>query len=318
LATDSVFAVVNPEAGNGRTRKAWKQLQGPLEERLGKIDWRQTERPGHGTELALRALDGGYEFIVSVGGDGTHHEVTNAFVGTAGSQYPHAVFAPLSMGTGSDLAKTLRIPRNPESAIEIIARKRVVAFDAGMVRYWDLGGQNRERAFINIASFGISGQVDIRVNRTSKALGGFFSFLWASLATLLTYRAQPLRYSLDGGPWQECRSVLAVAANGQYFGGGMWVAPSADPSDGLFYILVAREMSLVSLLILFAKLYRGTHIGHSKVEIYQARSLKAESSDQVWLDVDGEPLGTLPCSFEIVPKALNVVVGPEFRSSEHN
>jgi diacylglycerol kinase family enzyme len=134
--------------------------------------------------------------------------------------------------------------------------------------------------------------------------------------TLLTHRAKLVRYAVDGGPWREERIIMIVLANGQYFGGGMWVAPMARPDDAVFEVIVAREMTLLQLLPLLGKLYKGTHLPHPEVEALRARSLVAESPETVWLDVDGEPLGTLPAEFRIRPRALKVVVGPGFRPTD--
>ncbi len=316
LPPSAIHAIVNPASGNGRTRMEWPRLLALLEARLGKITWEWTEGPGHATQLACQALSSGCEHIWSVGGDGTHHEVANAFVGPEGPLFPQAILAPLSRGTGSDLGRSLSIPKEPEAAIEALAQGRIESLDVGWLRYRDPSGANREQAFLNIASMGIGGEVDIRVNRTTKALGGFVSFLWATLATLLTFQAKTVRLSVDGGPWREERIMIVAVANGQYFGGGMWVAPPARPDDGIFEVILVREMGRVELVGQLAKLYKGTHLTHPKVEAFQARSLVAESPDLVWLDVDGEPLGNLPAEFRVFPGAIKVSVGPEFSPAE--
>jgi diacylglycerol kinase (ATP) len=305
-------AIVNPASGNGRTRGDWPQILTHLESRLGKISWEWTEGPGNATELTRRALGEGHRHILSVGGDGTHNEILNAFLGPNGNQYPEAVLIPISRGTGGDLARTLGFPRHPEKALQALDLDRIASVDAGWIAYHDPQGHERERAFLNVSSLGIGGEVDLRVNRTTKAFGGFASFLWATLATLAQYKPKRVRFCLDQGSWREEEVILIAVANGQFFGGGMWVAPKARIDDGEFHVIAARSMGLLELLPLLAKLYRGAHLGHPKVEDHRARTLVAESSDEVWLDVDGEPLGTLPAEFRILPRALNVVVGPGF------
>jgi YegS/Rv2252/BmrU family lipid kinase len=312
LSSKAAHAIVNPASGNGRTRREWPRLLELLQARLGPVSWEWTEGPGHATRLALQALLKGCDRIWSVGGDGTHHEVANAFVGPNGPLFPHAVLAPLSRGTGSDLAKSLCIPKEPEAALDALARGLVASLDVGWIRYQDPKGEEHGEAFLNITSMGIGGEVDIRVNRSSKVLGGFISFLWATLATLLTYQAKTVRFSVDGGAWREEKIMIVAVANGQYFGGGMWIAPPARPDDGAFEVVLVREMGRLALVGQLGRLYKGTHLSHPKVEAFQARGLMADSRDLVWLDVDGEPLGSLPVEFRILPGALRVVVGPGF------
>jgi YegS/Rv2252/BmrU family lipid kinase len=257
-------------------------------------------------------LERGVTHVVSVGGDGTHSEIANAFVGPDGALFPQAALVPLSRGTGGDLVRTLGLPRDPHRSVRDLDLERTALIDVGWLRFRDPRGKDAERAFLNVASLGMGGEVDLRVNRTSKALGGFASFLWATLATLVSYRAKRVRFSLNRGPWREEEVILIAVANGQFFGGGMWVAPTARIVDGELAAIAARNMNLLELLPLLAKLYRGAHLGHPKVEDHRIRSLVAESPDEVWLDVDGEPLGTLPVEFRVLPGALRILVGPEF------
>jgi len=309
-------AIVNPAAANGRVRKEWPRLQALLTARMVGLTWEETQGPGHATSLARTALETGATHVLSVGGDGTHSEIVNAFVGPGGALFPQATLVPLSRGTGGDLVKTLGLPKEPDRAVQDLDLERTAMVDVGWLRFRDPQGENRERAFLNVASLGIGGEVDLRVNRTTKALGGFASFLWGTLATLISYRAKRVRFSSDQGPWREEHVILIAIANGQFFGGGMWVAPMARIQDGEFHTITARSMGLLELLPLLAKLYRGAHLGHPKVEDHRVRTLVAESTDEVWLDVDGEPLGTLPAEFRILPGALRVLVGPGFLDKE--
>jgi|YNPNPStandDraft_1061719.scaffolds.fasta_scaffold00318_26 diacylglycerol kinase (ATP) len=309
-----LHAVVNPASANGRTRKEWPRLLRLMEARLGDVSWDMTAGPGHATELAEKALQSGCTLVLSVGGDGTHQEVANAFLGPQGPRYPQAAMGILSRGTGGDLARSLGIPREPGKAIASLAEGRLASIDAGWIQYRDPAGMGRQRAFLNVASLGIGGEVDLRVNQTSKAMGGFVSFLFATMVTLLAYKGKQVRLSLDGGLWIEQSVILIAVANGQYFGGGMWVAPTARVDDGAFSVVLVKDMRLLELLPQLGKIYRGTHLAHPKVEVFEAGSVAAESRDEVWLDVDGEPLGTLPVKLHILPGALKVLVGPGFRS----
>lgn len=308
-----IHAIVNPASANGRTRKEWPRLLRLMEAKLGEITWEMTEGPGHATGLAAKALQSGCTHILSVGGDGTHQEVANAFLGPEGPLYPDAIMGILSRGTGGDLVKSLGIPRRPAEAIACLARERVTHMDAGWIRYRDPAGIERQRAFLNVASLGIGGEVDLRVNRTSKALGGFISFLWATMVTLMTFKGKHITLSLDGGPCTEHDVILTAVANGQYFGGGMWVAPTARVDDGAFSVVLVRDMGLLELLPQLGRVYRGTHLTHSKVELFQAKRVVAESRDEVWLDVDGEPLGGLPVELRLLPRAIRIVVGAGFQ-----
>jgi len=105
-------------------------------------------------------------------------------------------------------------------------------------------------------------------------------------------------------------NTVAVA-NGKYFGGAMMVAPNAEVDDGLFDVIAMGDFSFGDLLKSGRRLYKGTHLAMDKVTARRARTVDAEPVDpgaKVELDVDGEPLGTLPARFELVPGALWMVV----------
>ena len=98
-----------------------------------------------------------------------------------------------------------------------------------------------------------------------------------------------------------------AVANGRYFGGGMMMAPEALLDDGQFDVVTIGDIRKATLLRLFSRVYKGTHLGTPKVSLRRARKIIAEPvnpEDEVLLDVDGEAPGRLPATFELLPKAI--------------
>ena len=95
-----------------------------------------------------------------------------------------------------------------------------------------------------------------------------------------------------------------AVANGQYFGGGMWIAPKAKVDDGLFDIVILGDLSVADMALRSGDIYKGKHLNWSKVSYLQGKKLVATSSEEVLLDVDGEPLGRLPATFEILTASI--------------
>lgn len=300
------YFVVNPRSANGRTGKAWPEIRALAEKALGEASFAFTERQWHACELARTAIKDGFELIVSVGGDGTNNEVVNGFFEQGKPVNPEAVLAVVCSGTGSDLIKTLKIPRDYHEAVPMLAGLSAKPTDVGRMTLRSHEGKDIRRYFINIASFGVGGEVDERVNRTSKALGGKASFLWASLLGSLAYKNKTVSIRVDGGEPFERRIFLAAVGNGQFFGAGMRVAPAAAVDDGLFDLAILGDFSFFEQLKLMGSIYKGEHLNLPKVEIMRARKVEADSSERVLLDVDGEQPGTLPATFEIMPSAIKV------------
>jgi len=306
-----VAAIVNPKSAGGNTAKLWPSIKAELEKSVGEFSTTFTTAPNQAPELSRRALKDGAKLVISVGGDGTANEVVNGFFEDEAPVNPDAEFAVISMGTGSDLIKTLGIPKPFAEAAKVIASGTTRTIDVGLMTLFDHDGNEVPRYFVNIASFGIGGEVDERVNRSKKRLGGFLSFLLASTAALMTYKHKPVEIQLDDMPVIKQRILLCAVANGRFFGGGMMIAPNAEIDDGLFDVVIIGESSKLQLFRRMPKIYSGAHLSNPGVEVYRAKRVVARSPERVLLDVDGEQPGKIDSTFEIVPSALRVRVPKE-------
>ncbi len=301
--------IVNPLSANGSTGRLWNQLRGAIEVHVGKADFAFTTSANHATTLARQALHEGFDLIVAVGGDGTLNEVVNGFFEGGSLINPNAALAVIPRGTGCDFVKTAGISKDTSEAARIMCGKTIKKCDVGHLTCADGNGGNIERYFINIADFGIGGETVERVNTTTKAFGGFLSFFYGAVSTLLTYKSKEVHIRVDETYQGETLINNVVVANGQYFGGGMQVAPHAILDDGWFDILIIEHMGRIESLANITKLYKGAHLGHPKIKFMRGKSLFAESSERVLLDVEGEQVGMLPVRFDLIPAAINVKVG---------
>ena len=299
--------IVNPNAAMGAVSKAWPQIEAVAKDRLVSFQAFHTIGPGDAINLTRRALMEGTEIVVCIGGDGTLNEVINGFMREGGPLRQDARLAFIPIGTGCDFIKTVPIPRDANRVFDLILDSRARAIDLGLLRYRDHQGRPASRYFHNLTSFGLGGEVDERVNRTTKALGGFVSFIWATLISLLIYDKKRVHLTVDNSFDQEIIIWNIAVANGQYHGGGMWVAPDAAVDDGLFHITVIGDLSLPQVFLNLPKLYNGKILEVNKVFTLTGKRLEAYSDQRVLLDVDGEQPGQLPVSIEIVPGALHLI-----------
>ncbi len=306
--TWKTLVVMNPNSSNGRTGRLWPSLEPSLRGVIGVYDLAVTSRTKEATDLTRNALSHGYERIVSVGGDGTHHEVINGFFDGETALAPTALLSVITSGTGGDFRKTFGVPPGPEAAIERLGNATVRPIDVGRFWYTDARGERRIGHFLNILSFGIGGLVDHTVNTTTKMLGGKASFFLGTLRAFMKYRPQTVKIRVDGGPWRETTIHNIAVANGQFFGGGMNVAPEAQPDDGLFDIVGFEHMTTTGFLAMAKQIYRGSHIGNQGVTHTRATVLEAESTEDVLLDVDGEQEGRLPIRIQLIPCCLNLLI----------
>ncbi len=306
-----VAAVVNPHSSGGKTARRWPELSALLERRLGPVATRFTDRQGAGIPLTRDLLRDGYDLIVAAGGDGTINEVANGFFDQASLIQPQATLAILPLGTGGDFRRTLEIPRNPVEAIDILASGIPALIDVGKVLFCANNGSPGSRYFVNLVSFGMGGQVAARSKNFMGCFGGKAAFFWATIMTFLSYRGRKIQMTLDGnaGPLPLFISNVAVG-NGQFHGGGMWPCPAAILNDGVFDVTIIDYAGALELLRSISMLYSGKVYSHPKVRHFEAGRIFAESDSPTRIEIDGEPLGTLPVEITILPRKLPVMVPP--------
>ncbi len=308
--------VVNPRSAAGATLRRFENVRQRFSARLaqqgGTVDVKLTERPRHATELARQAVKDGADVVVAVGGDGTNNEVVNGFFDESGERIKSPTcFAVVTSGTGGDFRRAFGWTTEPLDDLERLARFQKRRIDVGRLRCIDERGQPVMRHFVNISSFGMSGVVVDVVNKSSKKLGAKLSFMAGSVRTMATYQNQRVSIAIDDQPAVVEDVTVCAVANGQYFGGGMWVAPDASPSDGSFDAVIVRGGGLGFWVKHGLKIYTGKHKELPEVRISRCHKLTAspvKSGEKVFIDLDGEQPGVLPATWEIVPATLDLLV----------
>jgi YegS/Rv2252/BmrU family lipid kinase len=292
-ANGAIF-LVNPASGNGATGKRWPDLRRRAADLGLDGDVVLSEYPGHLAEAARDA--GGDRLLVVVGGDGTMNEVVNGAAETS------AEIAVLPNGTGQDFGRTHAIPTGFDDAVRVALDGETRTIDVGRVALGD-----ETRYFANVGSAGMSGSVAHRANSMSKALGGRVTFFYALTREFLAWQNTEVTVRVDGG---EVRGAMhdVIVAIGQWHGGGMKLAPDASPDDGLFDVVLIGDVNKLDFLTTAPKLYSGKYLSHSKVDHLRSATIEIDGAEPLPVEVDGEPIGTTPARFEVVPAALRVRV----------
>jgi len=168
----------------------------------------------------------------------------------------------------------------------------------------------RTSYFLNVASVGVSALITQLVNRSSRVLGVQTAFLIGSVRGILRHENHVVRIRVDGREVFEGPLVVATAANGRYFGGGMQVAPRARFDDAELDVVIISDLSKPRLLAKLVKLYTGAHMGDAAVTFFRGRRIEFEAaSTPVRIEADGEPLGVTAARVDILPAAITLI-GP--------
>ena len=303
------LAVINPHSGGGRTGAQRGAIEAALKTTLGDVTTVATLRAGDATRLVAEGLGAGYRRIVAIGGDGTLNEAVNGFFRDGVPIAPDAHFSFAMSGSGGDFRRTFGVEGNTLSAIAALKDAQPRQIDLGRVTFATPRGKEL-RLFINIASFGLSGEVVNRVNRAriAKWFGGPFAFKWHSTMAALTFKPWRVRLSIDDSFYEEIEISTVAVCNGRFFGGGMKIAPDAAPDDGLFDVVIIAETKTREMIARMNDIYSGTHIQHPNVRVLRGRRVIAApvAGRAAFAERDGEGGMQLPASFELLPGALNL------------
>lgn len=296
--------IANPSAGRGGA-STLARLRAALTERGVDHEVVVTDRAGAATALARTAVDAGRRFLVAVGGDGTVHEVVNGMVDAdAGTAHAEGlVLGVVSSGSGCDLVRTFGLDRDPETLAAHLASTDVLPLDLGRVRYLGRDGSPQVRVFANIAEVGFGGQVARTAARLPRRLGPA-RYSVGIVATWGAFRRVPARVEHDGGV-HEAALCNVVVANGQFFGGGMHVAPRALPTDGRLN-LQAWVGSPTDVLRASRQLRTGAHLARPDVHEWQSVNVHVESRRPLAIEADGEALGLSPATFDVLPRVIGL------------
>ncbi len=293
--TSEIALFVNPTAGRGRGAHA----AGPAAHALRAAGFTVRTVQGADADDALvrarAAVGEGTGALIAVGGDGM---VSLALQAVAGTGTPLGVVA---VGTGNDFARCNDLPvRDPAAAGQQVAR----ALLHGTTRALDLGRAD-DRWFGTVLASGFDSRVNDRGNRM-KWPTGRRRYDLAMIAELAGLRPIPYRIRLDDGPVRELAATLVAVGNGPTYGGGMRICPGAAMDDGLLDITVVGPCSRTTLLRVFPRVFRGTHVSHPAVTVHRAARV-ALAADAVSAYADGERIGPLPVTVEAVAGAVRLL-----------
>lgn len=305
----SIYFIVNPNAGNGRCRKIWDRIETLLiDEQVSFLAF-YTEYPGHAKKLAgqIAAKHDGETIIVTVGGDGTLHEVMNGV-----TRNKNVILGFIPGGSGNDFSRGFKIPSNPVKALQVLLRlikSDPVQIDNGKMTLAD----GAEEFFINNMGAGFDALIAYQVNHSpikailNKLSLGRLAYVYFLLKELFTFKPTTIDIAIDGKKYSFKQSWFVTVSNQPYYGGGMKIAPAAIPDDGLLDITVVHELSRWKLLLVFISVFWGKHIFFQEVKTFKGRMISIQSAEKLFVHGDGEHVGYTPLKIEIQVKSMQVL-----------
>jgi YegS/Rv2252/BmrU family lipid kinase len=304
-----IYFIINPKAGNGHCLKIWERVEQQLKvEQVSYLAF-FTEYPGHAniiaSQIALKNPEP--KMIIAVGGDGTMHEVVNGAV-----KDNNNALGFIPGGSGNDFSRGFQIPVDPVEALAVILRlanHKGLPIDIGEITMDD----SNQHYFINNMGAGFDAIISYEVNQSrmkallNKLSLGRLVYVYFLLKKLFTYKTTTIDLSIDGEKHIFEQTWFVTVSNQPYYGGGMKIAPVAEPDDGLFDITVVQRLSRWKLLLVFISVFWGKHIHFKEVKTYTGKDVSIQSPSALFVHADGEHIGFTPLNIHLQARALEVL-----------
>jgi diacylglycerol kinase (ATP) len=286
--------IFNPIAGIVRDHEnAFAHLK-----KLKPVAFRTTRRQGDAERWARNARRSKANIVIVAGGDGTLNEVVNGL----GERASRMRIGILPRGTGNDFARTLGLPASIEENIDIIRSGKTKQIDLVRVK------SKRSRYFVNVSAGGFSGIVDEKITRQIKRTWGPLAYIRGAAAALPKLHAYKTDIVLNDGERLSAELYNVVVANGRFVAGGLPIAPSADPSDGLLEVVLIPKLNAPEMALLAAEIVLGKHLSSNATICRRATKIVVRSRPGMCFNVDGELVGNAPATFQVLPSALTFIV----------
>lgn len=282
--------IYNPVSGGGRGKTLAEKAEALLHARGEEYKVFATRCDGDGAEQAKQAMADGCLAMIAIGGDGTISEIVSVVAGTDAE----LIFVP--GGTGNDFVRVLGLPKDPMEAL-------AAQLDGVPARVDSISVNGRP--FLNVSGSGFDVDVLRKTEELKAVYPGPRAYRKAVASVLASYQPLEAELTLDGGETQRIRAAICEFANGQYFGGGMRVAPESVCNDGLIDVVIVRKVPGFMIPFLLPLLILGVH---TKTPIAKRLTVRhaVMKSPGMTINIDGRLVPGDVAEYQILPGALRI------------
>ena len=300
------LVIVNPISGRGYAEKMIPEIEAGMCNYNLDYELVRTERPWHAAEIVEEAARNGYDVIVLASGDGTANEAINGLMRARAAGFNHSAFSILPVGTGNDMAYGLGMRGTLEEGIAALAKNQRKRIDVGFVK----GGDYPEgRYFVNGIGIGfdaVVGFVAVKIRWTR----GLLAYLIAVIQTVFIYYKAPTVEITYNDISFTLSSLMISIMNGQRMGGGFYMAPQGDPSDGHFDLCMVSHAGRARIFGLVPHFMKGTQASQPEITTGRTHKITVKAlKGTLPAHCDGETLceSGQELSAEIIPAAVEII-----------
>lgn len=298
----SWFVIINPTSGNGSSKKNWPKIKFLLEKHQFDFKFAFTSYSGHSINLVHDAINQNIKNFICIGGDGTLHNMVNGIMSQNDVPTYKINIGIIPIGTGNDWVKTHNIPKDFESAINIIKNGVIATQDIGKIVI-----QNSTKPpvfFNNLAGIGFDGFVVSNVEKHKRI--GAISYLYGTIISLLSFKNFESKVTLKSGSISG-KTLMILIGICKYSGGGMQLTDKPDPFDGLLDITIAQDLSKFEIIKNLPKLFNGTITKYKKVKTFKTElvAIQLNQKKAPYIQADGELIGKGNIEVSILKNAIS-------------
>lgn len=301
VASKSWFVIINPTSGNGSSKKNWPKIKRLLDKHHFSFEFAFTTYSKHSIELVQQAIKQHFKNIISVGGDGTLHNIVNGIMSQNDVSSSEINIGVIPIGTGNDWVKTYNIPKNFEAAIQIIKNGRFATQDIGKL---STGDKNLPIFFNNLAGIGFDGFVVSNVEKHKHI--GALAYLYGTIVSLFSFKNFKSTVTVNSEIISG-KTLMILIGLCKYSGGGMQLTKNPDPFDGLLDVTIAQNLNKFEIIKNLPKLFNGTITKYKKVRTFKTASvlIKTNPKNAAYIQADGELIGKGDLEVSIIKKGIS-------------
>lgn len=266
------LTIINPNSGTSRKTSIPELAYNILSENGSELYFVYTNEQGHVAQIIDDVATQGFDVVIGVGGDGTINEVADAVRPT------DMTMGIIPMGSGNGLARSLDIPMDPEAALEVIRK--------GYIKRIDCCEANGVPFFV---TFGVGFDAQVTASYDQKSFRGPLSYVLSTVDQFIKHKSSLYRLHLNGEVIEQ-KAFLLTCANADQYGNNAIIAPEAELDDGLFDVVVIRNMSLLKAPQVAINLFTKNINESASIDIYRTDHLIIEREEADYAQVDGELL----------------------------
>jgi YegS/Rv2252/BmrU family lipid kinase len=302
-----IIAIINPVSAGGKTAEVWPEMSKHFKKEINNFTEKYTKEPGDAIRIAKEAVESNCDYLLAVGGDGTVNEIINGML-LVKKKNINTKLVIYAQGTGSDLSRTLKLPKRIDELIKLIKNRKSKKIKVVEANYLNSKLEKEKRYFFNIADCGMGAEVAKKLNENKNITSGSLNYILRIFQVLFNYQNKKVKIEADNKLIYQGKINTAVIAHGNYFGGGIKIAPEADLFGDKLNLILLKDFSKLGIVLNLIKSYKGKHLSHPLVDSYQVKEIKIMTKEPVELELDGESVGRCNAKFEISDKVIDVLI----------